>query len=165
MSMKKIKNIKIKNDNVTHLLPSQVILAEKNFANADRLNVNLGNLYFRRREFTTALKHYRKALDRVPPAHKRTQCKILNNIGVAQVKLGRYDAARDNFAECLKLEGEYVTALNLVLACYCLEDAEGMKDAFQRLVDIPTLVDDDVKQDAAADILAQQAMSDDMLRR
>ncbi|CAD5208513.1 unnamed protein product [Bursaphelenchus xylophilus] len=142
----------------------EVILSDESFANVKRLNVNLGNLYFRRRDYPTALKYYQKALDRVPQTQRRMQSKILNNIGVAQIKRGKYESGRDNFSECLKTEADYHAALNLVLACYCLDDAESMKDAFQRLVDIPTMVDDSTKpQDI--DILAQEAMNNDMLKK
>ncbi|CAD5205686.1 unnamed protein product [Bursaphelenchus okinawaensis] len=142
----------------------EVILADESFANVKRLNVNLGNLYFRRRDYPTALKYYQKALDRVPQTQRRMQSLILNNIGVAQIKRGKYESGRDNFSECLKVEADYTAGLNLVLACYCLADVESMKDAFQRLVDIPTMVDDSGKS-GDADILQQEAMNTDMLKK
>uniref|UniRef100_A0A915D2D8 Intraflagellar transport protein 88 homolog n=1 Tax=Ditylenchus dipsaci TaxID=166011 RepID=A0A915D2D8_9BILA len=53
------------------------------------------------------------------------------------VKLGKYEDALTAFEDCLDANGDYDTALNLILAAYCLEDAEKMREAFQRLVDIP----------------------------
>lgn len=34
--------------------------------NASRLKVNVGNLHFRKKDFSKALKYYRMALDQVP---------------------------------------------------------------------------------------------------
>lgn len=142
----------------------EVIISDENFANGKRLNVNLGNLFFRRKDYTSALKHYHKALDRVEPAQRRTRCKIMNNIGITQMKMNKYEFGRDNFAMCLQEEGEYVTALNLIIACYHLDDADSMKEAFQRLVDIPTLIDDGsaVKEQ---DVLVQEVLNNDKLKK
>lgn len=70
---------------------------------------------------------------------------MLNNIGIALVKLGKYEDALATFEECMDFHGDYATALNLILAAYCLDDNEKMREAFQRLVDIPLLIDDEHK--------------------
>ncbi|KAI6178743.1 hypothetical protein M3Y98_00534800 [Aphelenchoides besseyi] len=109
-----------------------IILKEEQFKNAQRLKVNIGNIYFRKRDFAKAVKFYRMALDRVEKVHERTRTRILGNIGVALVKLGRYEDAMAAFEECLETSGgDYGAALNLILAAYCLEDPDKMREAFQ----------------------------------
>ncbi|KAI1722263.1 tetratricopeptide repeat domain-containing protein [Ditylenchus destructor] len=126
------------------------IVKNKAFANAGRLKVNIGNIYFKKKDFPKAIKYYRT--------------KFLNNIGVTLVKLGKYEDALAAFEDCLDASGDYETALNLVLAAYCLEDAEKMREAFQRLVDIPLMIDEEVKDPSADhDILALQLLANDTL--
>lgn len=69
----------------------------------------------------------------------------MNNIGVAFVKLGKYDEAVSTFEHCMEEKPEFRTGLNLLLCAYTLEDQEKMKDGFQRLLEIPLEVDDDDK--------------------
>ncbi len=69
----------------------------------------------------------------------------MNNIGVTLIKLGKYEEALGAFEDCLDAYGDYETALNLVLAAYCLEDDDKMRESFQRLVDIPLLIDEEQK--------------------
>ncbi|KAI1731152.1 tetratricopeptide repeat domain-containing protein [Ditylenchus destructor] len=140
------------------------IVKNKAFANAGRLKVNIGNIYFKKKDFPKAIKYYRMALDQVPKVQQRTRTKFLNNIGVTLVKLGKYEDALAAFEDCLDASGDYETALNLVLAAYCLEDAEKMREAFQRLVDIPLMIDEEVKDPSADhDILALQLLANDTL--
>lgn len=49
----------------------QVIVKNKMFSNAGRLKVNMGNIYFRQKNFSKAVKYYRMALDQVPNTHKQ----------------------------------------------------------------------------------------------
>lgn len=76
---------------------------------------------------------------------KNFRTKILNNIGVTLVKLGKYEDALGAFEDCLDSDGGYGTALNFILTAYCLEDAEKMREGFQRLVDIPMFINDEIK--------------------
>ena len=71
--------------------------------------------------------------------------KILNNIGVAFIKLGEYEEAANTFGYCMEERADYGTALNLILTAYCLENVDKMKESFQQLVDIPRFVDDEPK--------------------
>jgi intraflagellar transport protein 88 len=76
--------------------------------------------------------------------------KILNNIGVAFVKLGKYDEAGSTFEHCMEEKAQFSTGLNLILCAYTLDDRDKMKDAFQRLLDIPLDIDDDVDKEVIA---------------
>lgn len=69
----------------------------------------------------------------------------MNNIGVALIKCGEYNEADNIFEHCMNEQGNYNTALNFILTAYCLNDIDKMKDGFQRLLDIPLLIDDDTK--------------------
>ncbi|KAI6203458.1 hypothetical protein M3Y94_00559000 [Aphelenchoides besseyi] len=120
----------------------EIIMKEEQFKNAQRLKVNIGNIYFRKRDFAQAV-----------------NTRILGNIGVALVKLGRYEDAMAAFEECLETSGgDYGAALNLILAAYCLEDTDKMREAFQRLVDIPTMIS--TSDDTESDILVVLTNSD-----
>ena len=48
----------------------QVITKNRMFNNANRLKVNMGNIYLKLGQFSRALKMYRMALDQVPTTHK-----------------------------------------------------------------------------------------------
>jgi intraflagellar transport protein 88 len=41
-------------------------LRDRSYVNGHRLKVNIGNIHFRKKDFTKALKYYRMALDQVP---------------------------------------------------------------------------------------------------
>lgn len=48
----------------------QVIVKNKLFANSGRLKVNIGNIYFKKKDYSKAIKYYRMAIDQVPSSHK-----------------------------------------------------------------------------------------------
>ena len=143
----------------------QCIVKEPMYATAGRLKVNIGNIHFRKKDYLRALKYYRMALDRVPQFQTRLRCKIQNNIGVALVRLGKYEDALGHFEECMDVGGDYSIALNLVLCAYCLDDNDKMREAFQRLVDIPVMIEDDLKYNQENDVLTAQLLKNDSLRQ
>jgi intraflagellar transport protein 88 len=51
----------------------QIIQQEEKFENAKRLKVNIGNIYFRKKDYVKAVKYYRMALDRIQKVHERTR--------------------------------------------------------------------------------------------
>lgn len=142
--------------------------------------VNIGNIYFRKREYTKALKYYRMALDQVPSIQKATRIKILNNIGVTFVRMGSYDDAINTFEHCVEEAGDFITALNLskfvshlfhshclftVLVCFCIQDADKMRESFIRLIDIPGYPEDEfLKEKDDDDVLLNQTLNSDMLK-
>uniref|UniRef100_A0A0N5AKE9 TPR_REGION domain-containing protein n=1 Tax=Syphacia muris TaxID=451379 RepID=A0A0N5AKE9_9BILA len=134
------------NDLLTEALKTyQMIVKNKMFSNTGRLKVNIGNIYFKKKDYEKAIKYYRMAFDQVPNTQNSTRIKILNNIGVAFIKLGEYEEAANTFGFCLEERGDYGTALNMILTAYCLEDVDKMKESFQQLVDIPRFIDDEPK--------------------
>jgi hypothetical protein len=47
-----------------------VIVRNKTFPNGGRLRVNMGNIYFEQKKYSTAIKMYRMALDQIPATSK-----------------------------------------------------------------------------------------------
>uniref|UniRef100_A0A1I8BEH7 TPR_REGION domain-containing protein n=1 Tax=Meloidogyne hapla TaxID=6305 RepID=A0A1I8BEH7_MELHA len=146
----------------------QTIVKNRSYTNGYRLKINIGNIYFRKKEYTKSLKYYRMALDQIPKVHQRIRAKILSNIGVAMVRLGRYEDAFSSFEESLELSGrlaaDYSTALNLIMAAYCLGNEEKMRESFQRLVDLPILIiNDENRQQEDQDVLTTQLLGNDSL--
>ena len=63
-----------KNELYTEALNTyQVITKNKNFNNAGRLKVNMGNIYYKLGQFPKALKFYRMALDQIPSGQSSTK--------------------------------------------------------------------------------------------
>ncbi|CAJ0594545.1 unnamed protein product [Cylicocyclus nassatus] len=143
----------------------QIIVKNKMFPNSGRLKVNIGNIYFKKKDYNKAIKYYRMALDQVPSIQKETRIKILNNIGVAFIKMGNYDDAMSTFEHCVEERADFKTALNMVLTAYCLEDADRMRDGFQKLLDVPLDDDEENKPNDKDDVLMTQVLNNDSLRQ
>lgn len=47
-----------------------VLVKNKAYANSGRLRVNMGNIYFEQKKFSSAIKMYRMALDQIPATAK-----------------------------------------------------------------------------------------------
>ncbi|XP_033740062.1 intraflagellar transport protein 88 homolog isoform X5 [Pecten maximus] len=123
----------------------QVIVKNKMFSNAGRLKVNMGNIYFRQRNFPKAIKHYRMALDQVPNSHKEMRTKIMQNIGIVFVKMGQYTDAITSFEHIMSEAPSFKTGFNLILCYFALGDREKMKRAFNKLLTVDLKVDDEDK--------------------
>ncbi|KAK5981107.1 OSM-5 [Trichostrongylus colubriformis] len=143
----------------------QIIVKNKMFPNSGRLKVNIGNIYFKKKDYNKAIKYYRMALDQVPSIQKETRINILNNIGVAFIKMGKYDEAMSTFEHCVEERADFKTALNMVLTAYCLEDADKMRDGFQKLLDVPLDDDEENKPHDKDDVLMSQVLNNDSLRQ
>ncbi|CAI4226801.1 unnamed protein product [Auanema sp. JU1783] len=139
----------------------QLIVKNKMFPNSGRLKVNIANIHFKKKEYNKALKYYRMALDQIPSIQKETKIKILNNIGVCFIRIGKYDDALSTFEHCVEERADFSTGLNLA---YCIDDADKMKDAFQRMLDIPISGDDELKSQEKEDVLLNQVLNNDSLR-
>ncbi|CAD6186482.1 unnamed protein product [Caenorhabditis auriculariae] len=143
----------------------EIIVKNKMFPNSGRLKVNIGNIHFKRKEYNKAIKYYRMALDQVPSIQKETRIKILNNIGIAFVKMGNYDDALSTFDHCVEEKADFKNALNLVVASFCVQDVEKMREAYQKLLDIPLDDDDDHKtSQEKEDVLMIQVLNSDSLK-
>ncbi|MCP9260493.1 Intraflagellar transport protein 88 [Dirofilaria immitis] len=119
---------------------------------------NLAHQYMANNLLTEALNTYQMIV-------KNRMIKIMNNIGIAFIKCGEYDEADGTFEHCMDEKGNYNTALNFILTAYCLNDIDKMKDGFQRLLDIPLLIDDETKYIDQQDFMILQMISNDSLKQ
>ncbi|XP_070567544.1 intraflagellar transport protein 88 homolog isoform X4 [Ptychodera flava] len=123
----------------------QVIVKNKMFSNAGRLKVNMGNIYFKQRNYPKAIKFYRMALDQVPNTHKDMRIKIMQNIGIVFVKMGQYTDAITSFSHIMSEKPDYQTAFNLLLCYFGTGDRDKMKRSFQQLLQVDLHIDDEDK--------------------
>ncbi|XP_037542593.1 intraflagellar transport protein 88 homolog, partial [Nematolebias whitei] len=123
----------------------QVIVKNKMFSNAGRLKVNMGNIYFKQKNYPKAIKFYRMALDQISNTHKDMRIKIMQNIGVVFVRLGQYSDAITSFEQIISESPNIKAGFNLILCYYAIGDRERMKKAFQKLISVPLGIDDEDK--------------------
>ncbi|XP_039745966.1 intraflagellar transport protein 88 homolog [Pararge aegeria] len=114
----------------------QLLTRNKLFPHANRLKVNMGNIYFKMGEHPKALKLYRMALDQTPTAEKDLRMKVMHNIGLLLVRMGKFRDAVTNFQHIMHEQGDFQTGLHLVLCSVALDDAEGGKAAFHAMLDV-----------------------------
>nr|KAG5694497.1 hypothetical protein BaRGS_014228 [Batillaria attramentaria] len=129
----------------------QVIVKNRMFSNAGRLKVNMGNIYFKQKNFPKAIKFYRMALDQVPNTHKEMRTKIMQNIGIVFVKMGQYNDAITSFEHIMSESPNFKTGFNLILCYFALGDREKMRRAFQKLLTVDLKLDDEDKYLAHGD--------------
>ncbi|XP_030306665.1 intraflagellar transport protein 88 homolog isoform X1 [Calypte anna] len=147
----------------------QVIVKNKMFNNGGRLKVNMGNIYFKQRNYSKAVKFYRMALDQIPSTHKEMRIKIMENIGIAFIKIGQYFDAISSFEYIMSMSPNLKAGFNLILCYFAVGNGEQMKTAFQKLIAVPLEVDYDDKyispNDDAHTNLLIEAIKNDSLRQ
>lgn len=114
-----------------------LIVKNKDFAQAGRLRVNMGNIYYEQEKYPSAIKMYRMALDQIPNSAKATRFKIRRNIGNAFVRLGQFQDAIQSFEEIMEAGPDFQTGFNLIVCYYALGDGDKMRRGFQNLIEIP----------------------------
>lgn len=147
----------------------QVIVKNRMFSNAGRLKVNMGNIYFKQKNFPKAIKFYRMALDQVPNTHKEMRTKIMQNIGIVFVKMGQYSDAITSFEHIMSESPNMKTGFNLILCYFALGDRNKMRSAFQKLLTVDLKNDDEDKYLAHGDdkqaSLLLEVIKNDSLRQ
>lgn len=113
-----------------------LITKNKMFPNANRLKINMGNIYVRLGLFPKAIKMYRMSLDQVPVNQKELRLRVTHNIGVLFVRMGQYSDAAASFEFIMAERGDIRAGLHLVLCYYALGDIDKMKSAFQMMLDV-----------------------------
>ena len=72
----------------------QLIIRNKQYPHAQRLRVNVGNLYFQQGDYTQAVKAYRMCLDHLAAIGMReVRGRVMSNVAVCFLKLGQYHDA------------------------------------------------------------------------
>ncbi|XP_061648470.1 intraflagellar transport protein 88 homolog isoform X2 [Phyllopteryx taeniolatus] len=115
----------------------QLIVKNKMFTNAGRLKVNMANIWVKQKNYPKAIKLYRMALDHISDDYKEMRIKIMQNIGTVFVLLGQYSDAVASFEHIMSKSANVRTGYNLVLCYYATRDADGMKNAFHKLLAVP----------------------------
>ncbi|KAL4609141.1 hypothetical protein GN956_G24396 [Arapaima gigas] len=123
----------------------QVVVKNKMFSNAGRLKVNMGNIYFKQKNYPKAIKFYRMALDQISNAHKEMRIKIMQNIGVVFIRMGQYSDAITSFEHIMSESPNIRTGFNLILCYYAIGDRDKMKKSFQKLISVPLGIEDEEK--------------------
>ncbi|XP_074841372.1 intraflagellar transport protein 88 homolog isoform X1 [Carettochelys insculpta] len=147
----------------------QIIVKNKMFSNGGRLKVNMANIYLKQRNYSKAIKFYRMALDQIPSVHKEMRIKIMQNIGVAFIKTGRYTDGISSFEHIMNTSPNLKAGFNLILCYFATGDREQMKKAFQKLIAVPLEIDYDDKYVSPNDDphtnLLIEAIKNDQLRQ
>ncbi|KAJ8253448.1 hypothetical protein GJAV_G00213070 [Gymnothorax javanicus] len=123
----------------------QVIVKNKMFSNAGLLKVNMANIYFKQKNYPKAIKFYRMALDQISNAHKELRIKIMQNIAVVFIRIGKYSDAITSLEHIMSESPNLRTGYNLILCYYAIGDRERMKKAFQKLISVPLGIDEEDK--------------------
>ena len=63
-----------------------IILKNKQYPQASRLRVNMGNIFFEQKKYEQAIKNYNMAIDSTTNQNKDMKYKIKKNVGLALVK-------------------------------------------------------------------------------
>uniref|UniRef100_UPI00358E98C6 intraflagellar transport protein 88 homolog isoform X2 n=1 Tax=Myxine glutinosa TaxID=7769 RepID=UPI00358E98C6 len=146
----------------------QVIVKEKMFPNAGRLKVNVANTYLKQKKYAKALKFYRMALDQVRSSQKMIRIKIMQNIGMVFVMIGKHTEAIASFEHIMAEKPNLRSAFNLALCYHAVGNQERTRNTFQRLVSIPLEIDEE-KYSAQSDDsqlnLVMDAIKNDRMRQ
>lgn len=67
------------------------------------------------KKYPQAIKNYRMALDQTSDVHRAVRLKILQNIGIAFVRMGRYSDAITSFDNIMEEEPNFKTGDTVVL--------------------------------------------------
>ena len=115
-----------------------------------KIRINLGNLYYMQGEYKKAITEWHKAVDKIPKENKEMRGQILKNIANANIKLGSYNEAIDNYAQSLKNKDDLKTAMNLLLSYLAVNKIKETKEVFNLMLsaaqnqerEIDTVTDD-----------------------
>lgn len=123
-----------------------VIVRNKQYPQAGKLRVNMGNIYFQQKKYPAAIKMYRMAMDQISGASKELRNKMQRNIGNAFVKLAKYAEAIQAYEQIMDSCPDAQTGLNLILCYYALGDNDKLRKGFMQLLCVDIL-DEDHDQD------------------
>ena len=126
-----------------------LLVKNKNYPQAGRLRVNIGNIFFKEGNYKTANKMYKMALDIIPATNKEMRVKISKNIGLALIRLAQthlsqagkdlapnFQDAIETFESIMKTVTDWQTGFNLIMCFYMMRDKDKMKEWFNELINI-----------------------------
>lgn len=98
------------------------------------IRINMGNIYFGQKQYASAIKMYKMALDQMQKDDKSMARKIRRNIGNAHFCLGQVRDAVKNFEEAMDTADDFQTGFNLLICHLALGDMTSVKKHFVQLV-------------------------------
>jgi len=106
------------------------------------VRVNMGNIYFKQKNYSMAIKMYNRALDHVPQALKLSmKYKIMRNLAHSYVKEEKYVDAITTYEEILDKAPDFESAFNLMLCYFTRGDVGNMKNNFYEMMNIDSFED------------------------
>lgn len=116
-----------------------IILKNKQYPQASRLRVNMGNIYFEQKKYDQAIKMYNMALDSTTNQNKEMKLRIKRNVALALVKQKRFGKAIEVYEDIMNDTADHDVGFNLIVCLYALGEREKMRTWFERLlmIDIP----------------------------
>ena len=116
-----------------------IILKNKQYPQASRLRVNMGNIHFEQKKYDLAIKNYNMAIDSTTQQNKEMKLKIKKNVGLALVKQRRFGKAIEMYEDVMNDTPEFDVGFNLIVCLYALGEKDKMRTWFERLlmIDIP----------------------------
>ena len=105
---------------------------------SSRARIQMGNTYYGSRNYASAIKMYKMALDMTfRKDDKAVAHKIQRNIGNSYFHMGKIRDAVKNYEEAMAAAPDYQTGFNLLVCHLALGDVDSMKKDFTTLVQIP----------------------------
>ncbi len=103
-----------------------------------RIRINMGNVYYSQKQFPSAIKMYKMALDQMQKDDRSLARKIRRNIGNAYFCLGQIRDAVKNFEEAMDTANDFQTGFNLLMCHLALGDMNNVKKYFLELINLPS---------------------------
>jgi intraflagellar transport protein 88 len=103
-----------------------------------RLRINMGNVHYRQKQYPSAIRMYKMALDQMRKDEKSTVHRIRRNIGNAYFRMGQIRDAVKYFDEAMETVPDFQAGFNLLVCHLALGDMDRAKTDFVALVDIPS---------------------------
>lgn len=123
-----------------------LVVKNKQYPQAGRLRVNMGNIYYEQKKYPSAIKMYRMAMDLIGTASREMRFKIMRNIGNSFVRLGRFQDAIESYEAIMEAHGDPQTGFNLIVCYYALGDKDKMKKGFMQLLSVQEFLDDEEEE-------------------
>jgi len=139
-----------------------IVVKNKQYPQAGRLRVNMGNIFYEQKKYPSAIKMYRMAMDLIGTASREMRFKIMRNIGNAFVRLGQFQDGIQSYEAIMEAHGDPQTGFNLIVCYYALGNRDKMKKGFMQLLSVQEFLDD---EEDAEDVEEKSISSNDDLRR
>lgn len=125
-----------------------IILKNKQYPQASRLRVNMGNIYFEQGKYDQAIKMYNMALDSTMQQNKDMKMKIKKNVGLAYVKQKKFGKGIEIYEDIMSDTPDFDIGFNLIVCLYALGEKEKMRTWFERLlmIDIPGIEEEEQEE-------------------